>query len=140
MRLHLLVWGHVIFMPKYGHCDVSQVTWAVCLILIGRENFCCAVIGQYLLEPPILLTLIWNFFEFVVDFILLTLFRPSHPPPLGKKLNNSKTVQVMTTKLKIDLDWIIGSKYDKEGNRPICKLENTQFNNVYLVVLCFPDS
>ena len=50
-----LGWGHVIFMPKYGHCDVNQVTWALCLILIGRENFCCAVIGRYPVEPPILL-------------------------------------------------------------------------------------
>ena len=51
-----LGWGHVIFMPIFGSFDVTLVTWAVCLILIGRENFCCAVIGQYLLEPPILLT------------------------------------------------------------------------------------
>ena len=52
-----LGWGHVIFMPKYGHCDVNQVTWALCLILIGRENFCCAVIGRYPVEPPILLAM-----------------------------------------------------------------------------------
>ena len=50
-----LGWGHVIFMPKYGHCDVHQVTWAKYSMLIGRENFCCAVIGRDLLEPPILL-------------------------------------------------------------------------------------
>ena len=40
-----LVGGHVIFMPKYGSFDVIMVTWALCLILIGREKFCCAVIG-----------------------------------------------------------------------------------------------
>ena len=51
-----LGWGHVIFMPKYGSFDVTLVTWAVCLILIGREKFCCAVIGWDLLEPPLLLT------------------------------------------------------------------------------------
>ena len=50
-----LGWGHVTFMPIFGSFDVIEVTWAVCLILIGRENFCCAVIGQYLLEPPLLL-------------------------------------------------------------------------------------
>ena len=42
-------------MPKYGHCDVNLVTWAVCLILIGRKNFCCALIGQDLKEPLLLL-------------------------------------------------------------------------------------
>ena len=40
-----LVEGHVIFMPKYGSFDVIMVTWALCLILIGREKFCFAVIG-----------------------------------------------------------------------------------------------
>ena len=40
-----LVGGHVIFMPIFGSFDVTLVTWAVCLILIGRDNFCCAVIG-----------------------------------------------------------------------------------------------
>ena len=53
-----LGWGHVIFMPIFGSFDVTLVTWAVCLILIGRENFCCAVIGWDLLEPPLLLTLL----------------------------------------------------------------------------------
>ena len=47
--------GHVIFMPKYGSFDVSQVTWAKYSMLIGRENFCCAVIGRDLLETPSLL-------------------------------------------------------------------------------------
>ena len=50
-----LGWGHVVFMPIFGSFDVIEVTWAVCLILIGREKFCCAVIGQYRLEPPSLL-------------------------------------------------------------------------------------
>ena len=50
-----LGWGHVIFMPIFGSFDVIVVTWAVCLILIGRENFCCAVIGRDLFEPPSLL-------------------------------------------------------------------------------------
>ena len=50
-----LGWGHVIFMPIFGSFDVIEVTWAVCLILIGRDNCCCAVIGQYLLEPYVLL-------------------------------------------------------------------------------------
>ena len=50
-----LGWGHVIFMPIFGSFDVIEVTWAVCLILIGREKFCCAVIGWYPLETPILL-------------------------------------------------------------------------------------
>ena len=50
-----LAGGHVIFMPIFGSFDVIEVTWAVCLILIGREKFCCAVIGRDLLEPPILL-------------------------------------------------------------------------------------
>ena len=40
-----LGWGHVIFMPIFGSFDVTLVTWALCLILIGREKFCCAVIG-----------------------------------------------------------------------------------------------
>ena len=51
-----LGWGHVIFMPIFGSFDVTLVTWALCLILIGRENFCCAVIGWDLLEPLLLLT------------------------------------------------------------------------------------
>ena len=51
-----LGWGHVTFMPIFGSFDVIEVTWAVCLILIGREKFCCAVIGQYLLEPLLLLS------------------------------------------------------------------------------------
>ena len=50
--------GHVTFMPIFGSFDVTLVTWAVCLILIGREKFCCAVIGWDLLEPLLLLTLI----------------------------------------------------------------------------------
>ena len=50
-----LGWGHVIFMPIFGSFDVIEVTWAVCLILIGREKFCCAVIGWDLLETPLLL-------------------------------------------------------------------------------------
>ena len=50
--------GHVIFMPKYGSFDVSQVTWAKYSMLIGRENFCCAVIGRDLLETPSLLVVI----------------------------------------------------------------------------------
>ena len=50
-----LGWGHVTFVPIFGSFDVTLVTWAVCLILIGRENFCCAVIGWDLLEPPLLL-------------------------------------------------------------------------------------
>ena len=48
----------MIFMPKYGHCDVSQVTWAKYSMLIGRENFCCVVIGRDLLETPSLLVVI----------------------------------------------------------------------------------
>ena len=43
-------------MTIYGHCDVKLVTWSKCSILIGRENFCCALIGQYLKGPPSLLT------------------------------------------------------------------------------------
>ena len=39
---HGVTW---FFMPKYGHCDVNGVTWPKCAILIGRENFCCALIG-----------------------------------------------------------------------------------------------
>ena len=57
-----LGWGHVIFMPIFGSFDVTLVTWAVCLILIGREKFCCAVIGQYLLEPLLLLSYIHGSF------------------------------------------------------------------------------
>ena len=51
-----LAWGHVIFMPIFGSFDVIEVTWSVCLILIGRKKFCCAVIGRDLLETPLLLT------------------------------------------------------------------------------------
>ena len=50
-----LAGGHVTFMPIFGSFDVTLVTWAVCLILIGREKFCCAVIGQYPVETPLLL-------------------------------------------------------------------------------------
>ena len=50
-----LGWGHVIFMPIFGSFDVTLVTWAVCLILIGREKFCCAVIGWDPVETPLLL-------------------------------------------------------------------------------------
>ena len=56
-----LEWGHVIFMPIFGSFDVTLVTWAVCLILIGREKFCCAVIGWDPVETPLLLALqCWN--------------------------------------------------------------------------------
>ena len=37
--------GHVTFMPKYGSFDVILVTWDKYSMLIGRDNFCCAVIG-----------------------------------------------------------------------------------------------
>ena len=40
-----LGWGHVIFMPIFGSFDVIMVTWAKYSMLIGRDNFCCAVIG-----------------------------------------------------------------------------------------------
>ena len=50
-----LGWGHVIFMPIFGSFDVIEVTWVKYSMLIGRENFCCAVIGWDLLEPPLLL-------------------------------------------------------------------------------------
>ena len=50
-----LGWGHVTFMPIFGSFDVTLVTWAVCLILIGREKFCCAVIGWDPVETPLLL-------------------------------------------------------------------------------------
>ena len=40
-----LVGGHVTFMPIFGSFDVMLVTWAKYSMLIGRENFCCAVIG-----------------------------------------------------------------------------------------------
>ena len=63
-----LVGGHVIFMPIFGSFDVIEVTWAVCLILIGRENFCCAVIGWDLLEPPLLLAISFSFFWKQVAF------------------------------------------------------------------------
>ena len=45
------------FMPKYGHCDVNLVTWPKCSIMIGRENFSCALIGRDLKGPLSLLTL-----------------------------------------------------------------------------------
>ena len=48
-------WGHVIFMPIFGSFDVTLVTWAKYSMLIGRENFCCAVIGWDLFEPLLLL-------------------------------------------------------------------------------------
>ena len=35
--------------PYLGACDVILVTWAICLILIGRDKFCCALIGRDLL-------------------------------------------------------------------------------------------
>ena len=50
-------WGHVNFMPKYGHCDVTKVTWAKYSMLIGRDKICCALIGYHLQEPPLLLAL-----------------------------------------------------------------------------------
>ena len=46
VRVFFIPWGHVGFMPKYGHCDVNKVTWAKCAILIGRDQICCALIGQ----------------------------------------------------------------------------------------------
>ena len=52
-----LGWGHVIFMPIFGSFDVIEVTWVKYSMLIGRDNFCCAVIGRDLLEPPLLLRL-----------------------------------------------------------------------------------
>ena len=56
-----------ISMTIYGHCDVNWVTWPVCAILIGRENFCCALIGRDLKGPYWLL---WcNIFY--LDIILL---------------------------------------------------------------------
>ena len=50
-----LGWGHVTFMPIFGSFDVIEVTWAKYSMLIGREKFCCAVIGRDLLETPLLL-------------------------------------------------------------------------------------
>ena len=50
-----LVGGHVTFMPIFGSFDVIMVTWGKYSMLIGRDNFCCAVIGQYHYEPPSLL-------------------------------------------------------------------------------------
>ena len=41
----------VFFIPR-GHvaktliCDVIKVTWVKCAILIGRDEICCALIGQ----------------------------------------------------------------------------------------------
>ena len=52
-------WSHGVtwfFMPKYGHCDVKSVTWPKCSILIGRENFCCDLIGRDPKGPLSLLT------------------------------------------------------------------------------------
>ena len=49
---HGVTW---ISMTIYGHCDVNLVTWAKYSILIGRENFCCALIGRDLKEPLLLL-------------------------------------------------------------------------------------
>ena len=43
------------FMPIFGSFDVIEVTWAKYSMLIGREKFCCAVIGRDLLETPLLL-------------------------------------------------------------------------------------
>ena len=43
----LFLMGSRDFDAQNGHCDVTEVTWAICLILIGREKICCAVIGQY---------------------------------------------------------------------------------------------
>ena len=40
-----LGWGHVTFMPIFGSFDVIMVTWDKYSMLIGRDNFCCAVIG-----------------------------------------------------------------------------------------------
>ena len=51
-----LGWGHVTFMPIFGSFDVIMVTWAKYSMLIGRDNFCCAVIGRDLLETPSLLS------------------------------------------------------------------------------------
>ena len=45
VRVFFIPWGHVNFMTIYGHCDVTQVTWIKCAILIGREKICCALIG-----------------------------------------------------------------------------------------------
>ena len=45
VRVFLFPWGHVVFMTIYGPCDVTFVTWPKCAILIGRDNFCCALIG-----------------------------------------------------------------------------------------------
>ena len=44
--------------PYMGSCDVNGVTWPICSILIGRENFCCALIGYSLKGPLSLLTLL----------------------------------------------------------------------------------
>ena len=41
-----LAGGHVTFMPIFGSFDVIMVTWGKYSMLIGRDNFCCAVIGQ----------------------------------------------------------------------------------------------
>ena len=46
----------MIFMPKYGHPKRHLVTWAEYSMLIGRDQFCFAVIGQSLLEPLSLLS------------------------------------------------------------------------------------
>ena len=45
VRVFFIPWGHVNFMTIYGHCDVTQVTWIKCAILIGREKISCALIG-----------------------------------------------------------------------------------------------
>ena len=41
--------------PYMGICDVNGVTWPKCAILIGRDNFCCALIGRDLKGPLSLL-------------------------------------------------------------------------------------
>ena len=56
-------WVTWISMTIYGHCDVNGVTWSICLILIGRENFCCALIGYHPKGPLLLLEnlSLWNY-------------------------------------------------------------------------------
>ena len=41
--------------PNMGICDVNGVTWSKYSILIGRQNFCCALIGYSLKGPYALL-------------------------------------------------------------------------------------
>ena len=51
--------------PNMGICDVIGVTWSKCSILIGRQNFCCALIGYYSKGPyPLLISCTIHWFTF----------------------------------------------------------------------------